>query len=419
MKNLWVSFCYLLPAIFLVLLTPISEAQLAPSERRILFQVQKFLEYPEALQGWTNWTNFCYLPPSPSLKIVCSDNHVTELTIVGNKSSSSLQTLSERFSIDSFFTLLTKLSNLKVLSLVSLGLWGPLPAKINRFWSLQVLNFSSNSIHGDIPSSISSMKTLRSLVLAGNLLNGSVLDLKRLASLEELNVGDNKLGPEFPSLSNNLMSIVLRNNSLRSEIPSEFNHFDKLQKLDISSNEVFGDIPDFLFSLPSIQFVNLAENQLSGAISMNVACGSSLTFVDISHNLLVGKLPSCIGSKAKSSNRTVLYSGNCLSMRGLKDQQPPSYCKKEEALAVKPPNRSQKEESGTKLGLILGIIGGFLGLGISVLLAVFVLFIMRKSKAERADDHLDRSIAAKFPVRASPGPNIDASKPTFMDLFSF
>jgi hypothetical protein len=33
---------------------------------------------------------------------------------------------------------------MKVLSLVSLGLWGTLPSKINRFKSLEVFNISSN-----------------------------------------------------------------------------------------------------------------------------------------------------------------------------------------------------------------------------------------------------------------------------------
>ncbi|RZB51822.1 hypothetical protein D0Y65_048311 [Glycine soja] len=70
MKNLWLCFSYLFPAtIILVLLTPSSVAQLSPSEGRILFQVQKLLEYPQALQGWNRWTNLCFLPSSPSLKI--------------------------------------------------------------------------------------------------------------------------------------------------------------------------------------------------------------------------------------------------------------------------------------------------------------------------------------------------------------
>ncbi|KAK4261158.1 hypothetical protein QN277_004199 [Acacia crassicarpa] len=405
MKVFCVSFFpYLLSAIFLVLLLAHnSTAQLTPSESRILFQVQKILEYPQVLQGWNNWTNFCYLPYSPSLQIVCSNRHVTELTIIGNNTS-----LSERFSIDSFFTVLTKLSNLKVLSLVSLGLWGPLPVKLNRFRSLQVLNLTSNSIHGEIPPSVSSIQSLKSLVLAGNLLNGTVPDLEGLTSLEELNLGNNKLGPEFPSLPNNLVTLVLRNNSLRSKFPSKFNQFNKLQKLDISSNEVSGNIPSSLFSLPSIQYVNFADNKLNGSLSMNIRCGSSLIFVDISNNLLVGKLPSCIASTSNYSNHTVLYSGNCLSIRGSKDQHQTSYCKDEEALAAEPLEGNQKK-SDMRLSLELGIIGG--SVGISMLLALIILLILRKTKTERADkNYLDRSVAVKSPVHASPRPNTDTRR---------
>ncbi|KAH1053776.1 hypothetical protein AAZX31_08G287600 [Glycine max] len=416
MKNLWLCFSYLFPAaIILVLLTPSSVAQLSPSEGRILFQVQKLLEYPQALQGWNRWTNLCFLPSSPSLKIVCSNGHVTELTIIGNKTSpslhnpkesawTSLQTLSGRFSIDSFFTVMTKLSNLKMLSLVSLGLWGPLPAKINRFWSLEVLNISSNFIYGGIPQSISSMRNLKSLVLVDNLFNGSIPDLQSLSSLEELNLEGNNLGPGFPSLGKNLVTIVLRNNSLRSHIPPQLVHFDKLQVFDVSSNDFFGNIPSFIISLPSLQYLNLASNHLSGNLSVNMACSSSLTFVDISHNLLVGKLPSCFGSM--SSKAKVLYSGNCLSTKNrLNDQQHPfSFCKREGALAVKPPAKNLKKESnlGTKLGLMLGIIVGIVVIG--GLLVLLVVCIIRKSKAERSPHKMDKSVANKYSTSVSPRP---------------
>ncbi|KAL0385730.1 UNVERIFIED_CONTAM: putative LRR receptor-like serine/threonine-protein kinase [Sesamum radiatum] len=199
MGNSWVQFGFLFSATFLLVTCPFSYAQLAPTESRILFQVQQLLEYPPALQAWNNWTNFCFLPPTPSLTVVCSGNHITELTIVGNKSSPSeipklsasnfavsQHTLSDRFSLESFFTVLTKLSSLQKLSLVSLGLWGPLPGKINRFRSLQVLNVSSNFIYGEIPESVSTYQSLRSLVLSDNLFNGSIPDLSGLSVLEEL-----------------------------------------------------------------------------------------------------------------------------------------------------------------------------------------------------------------------------------------
>ncbi|XP_065863086.1 probable LRR receptor-like serine/threonine-protein kinase At1g14390 [Euphorbia lathyris] len=196
-----------------IVLVHVSNGQLAPSETRILFQIQKLLEYPQVLQGWNNWTNFCYLPSSESLKIVCSNGHVTELTVIGNKSSPSKspkplnssnfavsrQSLSKSFSIDAFFTVLTKLSNLEVLSLVSLGLWGPLPEKINRFWSLEVLNVSSNFIYGKIPQQIGTLMNLSSLILADNLLNGNVPDVVCNSRLKLLNISHNLLIGKLPS----------------------------------------------------------------------------------------------------------------------------------------------------------------------------------------------------------------------------
>lgn len=413
-----VSFLFLF-LFFLSLLSfpPSCLSQLSPAENRILFQVQEFLEYPEALQQWNNWTNFCYLPPSQFLTIVCSDNHITELTVVGNKSSPSgnftvsPRTLSAKFSIDSFFTILTKLSNLKVLSLVSLGLWGPLPDKINRLSSLEVLNMSSNFIYGEIPSSVATFSSLKSLVLNDNLFNGSVPDLKGLQVLEELNLGNNHLGSKFPPLGNNLVSIILRNNSLRFEIPSALASFDRLKTLDISSNKLVGPIPSSLFSLPSIQYLNLARNQFSGALSENVTCNPKLGFVDISNNLLMGKLPTCIGSNP--TNRTVISLWNCLSNTSSKYQHPYKFCHKE-ALAVKPPSIREAKQSTVKLGFVLAIIGGIVGVGGAIGVLFFVIY--RRKEANKAKEYkCDSFVFDKKSVLGSP--IIDGSK-TFCPLFS-
>ncbi|KAJ6712001.1 hypothetical protein OIU79_008256 [Salix purpurea] len=317
-------------------------------------------------------------------------------------------TLSDSFSIDAFFTTLTKLSSLKVLSLVSLGLWGPLPPKISRFWSLQALNVSSNFIHGQIPREILSLKNLTSLVLAHNLLNGTVPDLRSLVLLQELNLGGNLLGPAFPSLGNDLVTIILNNNSLRSVIPSGIRNFNQLQQLDISSNKLIGPIPSALFSLPSLQYLGLAQNQLSGALPANISCSAKLQYVDISHNILIGKLPSCIATN--TSTRTVISSWNCLSGgKNSSYQHPYSFCNKE-ALAVKPPIKSKEQKSSTiKLGIVLGIAGAVLGT--AGVLGLLVLVIIRRSKTAADDDQVysmfdgsvasKRSAASKRPVQSA------------------
>lgn len=405
--GVWLKF--LLPVV-LLLFVPASIAQLSSSERRVLFQVQQLLEYPQVLQGWNNWTNFCFLPQSPSLVVICSGNHITELTIVGNRthpskiSKASLKslpnpqiTLSQRFSIDSFFTVLTKLSNLKKLSLVSLGLWGPLSAKIDRFDSLEVLNISSNFISGTIPPSITTFKNLKSLVLADNIFNGSIPDLKGLEVLEELDLSDNPLGPKFPSLSPSLVRIKFRNMSLRYQIPPNLIRFNLLQVLDVSSNQLQGPIPSYLFSLPSIQYLNLGKNQLSGALQPSLSCHGSLSFVDFSSNLLIGKLPSCLGSNSR--NRTVIIMLNCLSNTTSKYQRPQSFCQKQ-ALAVDPPAVKRKQQSTIKLSLVLSIIGGVVAT--VCLLGLLICFMFRRLERNRAKEYkCDSFVFERNPIRAS------------------
>ncbi|KAK6931194.1 Serine-threonine/tyrosine-protein kinase, catalytic domain [Dillenia turbinata] len=382
-----ISFHFLISVLNILLLFSFSKAQLSPTESTVLFQIQRLLEYPPPLQGWTNWTNFCYLPYSPSLSIVCNGNHITELTVVGNKSSPSQipkpnpgnfkfsqQTLSDKFSLDSLFTTLTRLPKLRVLSFVSLGLWGPLPAKISRISSLEVLNISSNFIYGEIPQILSSMKNLKSLVLADNMLNGSLPDLSNLQSLQELDLGNNYIGPKFPSLPNRLVTLVLSNNSIRSQIPPEIKNFDLLQKCDVSSNQIMGLISISLFSLPSVQYINIAKNQFSGSIPMNLSCNDKLYYVDISNNLFTGNLPTCLRSSTR--NKTVLSFWNCLSNTSTKYQHPYSFCHNE-ALAVKPPSAvkaQENESSNIKTRLILGIIGGILGFATSFLVIVLVVY---------------------------------------------
>ncbi|KAL1806347.1 hypothetical protein ACET3Z_029415 [Daucus carota] len=373
-----------------------SNAQIAASETNALLQVQQLLEYPQVLQGWNNWTNFCSLPPSQSLAVVCSGNHITELSVVGNITNP--QSLSKNFSIHSFFSTLTNLSNLKVLSLVSLGLWGPLPRDIDLLGSLEVLNISSNQIYGNIPASIATIKNLKNLVLADNTLYGRIPNLKGLQNLEELDLSNNHLGPRLPSLSGNVVSVTLKNNSLKFEIPSALQSYDRLERLDLSANKLSGPIPSFLFSLQSIQYLSLSRNHLSGELAKNVSCNKNLKHVDISNNFLIGKLPVCIQSN--SQNRTVISWWNCLSNSSSKYQHRYSFCQKE-ALAVKPPAMNQKKRTTMKLGIVLGIIGATVGIVCTIGILVFIIY--RRKAAAKARHHKDNGfIFDQNPARGSP-----------------
>lgn len=373
---------FLLLSFFALLFSPTSAQNqtLSPSQNKLLIRLYHILQSPPVLSPLNTSTNFCYLPQSPNLTITCSNNQITQLIIVGDRpfSPNWYSSLSASFSIDAFFTTLVKLSSLEVLSLVSLGIWGPLPSKIDRLKSLRVLNLSSNYIYGELPQEISTMTSLQNLVLSTNYINGTVPNLKPLTGLTELDLSFNRLGPDFPSLSNSIVKLVLKNNSL-TKIPQNLaNLLSMVQELDLSYNQLSGWVPSSLFSLPSIQYLDLSHNKLTGQLPQTLNCGNSISFLDISNNMLSGTLPSCMVSN--SSNRVVNFSWNCLNSVDLKNQHPNSYCNEGALAAVLPPPNDVSTSKKSNTSLIVGIVGGILG-GV-VIIAILVGIVLKKVKKE-------------------------------------
>lgn len=369
--------------------------QLPSSQTQVLLQLRKHLEYPNQLEIWKDHTiDFCSISSSALVNITCLDNLVIELRIKGDKPakvggfngfSIPNQTLSEAFSLDSFVTTLARLASLKVLSLVSLGIWGQLPDKIHRLTSLEYLDLSSNFLFGSVPPRISAMVKLQTLAMDDNFLNGTIpnwfdslsslstlslrnnqlkgplLDLSSLSSLEILDLSGNKLNSLLPSMPIGLVMLVLGNNSFSGEIPQEYRKLRVLQHLDMSFNTLTGTPLAALFSLPNISYLNLASNLFSGSFPGHLSCGSKLDFVDISNNSLTGDLPSCL--RTESEKRVVKFRGNCLSA-SMQKQHPQSYCNE----LVTP---KKKQSGGKDVGILVGVI-----LGIFVLLVLLVLSLV-------------------------------------------
>ncbi|CBI15635.3 unnamed protein product, partial [Vitis vinifera] len=316
--------------------------QLQSSQTQVLLQLRKQLEYPVQLEIWKDHTlDFCYLSSSTQVNITCQDSFVTGIKIMGDKTVKDSNfdgfaiptvTLSGAFSMDSFVTTLARLTSLRVLSLVSLGIWGPLPDKIHRLSSLEYLDLSSNFLFGSVPPKICTMVKLQALSLDGNYFNGTVPDcLDSLSNLTVLSLGNNRLN---------------------------------------------GTPPEALFSLPNISYLNLASNTLSGSLSNHIHCSSELSFVDISNNKLTGGLPSCLSTAL--DKRVVNSDGNCLSI-GFQHQHPDSYCM---AVPVK-----KKESRSKDMGILVAVIGGVF---VATLLLVFGCFFVCKRCCSRSisEQHL-------------------------------
>ena len=390
------------------------------SQTQALLQLRKHLEYPLALEIWENYSgDFCNLASTPHMAITCQDNSVSELKIMGDKHvkvsdfsgfAVPNETLSDGFSIDSFVTTLSRLSGLRVLSLVSLGIWGPLPDKIHRLALLEVLDLSSNFMFGSIPPKVSTLVKLQTLTLDANFFNDSVPDwmdslsnlsslslrnnrfkgqfppsisriatltdvalshnelsgklpdLSSLTNLHVLDLRDNHLDSELPIMPKGLVTALLSENSFSGEIPAQLGELAQLQHLDLSFNSLTGTPPSALFSMANISYLNLASNMLSGSLPDGLSCGDELGFVDISSNKLMGVLPSCLS--IASDRRVVKFGGNCFSIDA-QHQHQESYCK---AAHIK-----GKRSKGKEIGVLLGAIAGAV---IIVAFLAFVLFIL-------------------------------------------
>lgn len=394
--------------------------QLQFSESQTLLKLQQLLGYPTSLTTLSSTIDFCNIEPTPYLTLVCYENNLTQLHVVGNNDFTS-SLLPQNFNSYTLFSTLSTLSNLKVLSLVSLGLWGPLPQTISQLSSLEILNISSNHFSGNIPiqlshlinlqslvlddnnfngeipnllgslqglvvlsmkknmlsgnlpNSLNNLITLRVLDLSNNQLNGELPNLHNLVNLQVLNFENNTLGPHFPSLNTKLVSLVLRNNSFKLGIPSNISSFYQLQKLDLSLNGFVAPFPPSLLSLPSINYLDVSSNKFTGMLFKNFSCNDDLKFVNLSSNLLKGELPTCLRPNKK---RVVLYARNCFSNEK-QDQHRYNFCSGE-ALAVNiTPHQQQKHNKGTTNKAVLASSMGIAGI---LIVGVVILVINQVHK---------------------------------------
>ncbi|KAE8021351.1 hypothetical protein FH972_007249 [Carpinus fangiana] len=422
--------CLFLVVVSWVLFIP-STYGLQTSQTQVLMQLRKQLEYPSSLQIWENyWGDFCSLSSSAHMSISCQGDFLTELKIMGDKLvkvskfngfAIPNKTLSGSFSIDSLVTTLTRLPSLRVLSLVSLGIWGPIPDKIHRLSSLELLDLSSNFLYGSVPFEVSRLvklhtlaldsnyfndtipgwlnlfsnltilslksneltgqipfsvcksQTLTDLALSHNGLSGKLPDLSALTSLHLLDLRENHLDSELPVMPQGLVTALLSKNSFSGKIPEQFGELGHLQHLDISFNHLSGTPPSALFSLPNISYLNLASNMLGGSLPNELSCGGKLGFVDLSSNKLIGGLPSCLNST--SDKRVVKFDGNCLFVDS-QHQHQGSYCKE----AVMRGKQSRGRDIAVTVALITGAVL------LMVILAFGALFLSRKYRSRRAHE---------------------------------
>ncbi|PUZ36649.1 hypothetical protein GQ55_9G054900 [Panicum hallii var. hallii] len=435
-------------SVFLALLP--ETTQLQPSQVWTLIKIQQLLNDPPMLSHWRQSTDFCggaggFMGPTGSAAVLCYGDTVTQLHIAGAAGSPPLP---RNFSVGALVTTLSRLPDLKVLALSSIGLWGPLPGKLGRLAALEIVNVSGNFLYGDIPrgmsrlvglqtlvlddnllggelpawigtlpslavlslrnntfqgavpESIGSMPSLRSLVLASNNLSGNLPDMSRLTNLQVIDVGGNSLGPAFPKLGRKVVTVVLSRNRFGGGLPEALGSFYLLERLDVSWNRFVGPFTPALLSLPAIRYLSIAGNRFTGTLSDKTPCGDNLQFVDLSLNRLMGSVPTCLRSPDRKPDMVVLASTNCLDDSD-GSQRPPPFCQNQ-ALAVGIVPGKEKKNIARQAGVVAGIVMAVL---VAVSVVGFIVFLrvrkaaMKGSKARTLATSEEESSSTGYPSK--------------------
>nr|APU94881.1 leucine-rich repeat receptor-like protein kinase [Pohlia nutans] len=260
------------------------------------------------------------------------------------------------------------LTTLDTLSLSNNYVTETLNDSVASFTSLRFLYLSNNSVSGAIPTAIASLPNLQVLSLAHNRLTGVIPSMLPLKNLKVLNLGGNSLGPGFPAVGAQLVSLHIGNNRVAGAVPEFLESLVELQVLEVSGNAMTGTPPPFLFSaLPKLASLNLARNRFSGVLRPNLTLSKSLAWLDVSGNFFTGPPP------AQFLRAGVHFQGNCMDTTKQK-QGSVEYCTK---------GNGNKEAHHRHLMLVIILVATAGGVCVSVAVCALVFLLVRRCGNEK------------------------------------
>ena len=179
-------------------------------------------------------------------------------------------------------------------------LTGTIPPELGGLASLVELNLGENRLTGLIPSELSSLTNLEILSLIRNQLTGPIpAGLSELSNLEILALGWNQLTGPIPTwLGNiiNLEQLYLGGNQLTGPIPASLGSLTNLDRLELQRNELTGPVPVWLGSLTNLNQLDLSYNLLTGPIPVELGNLSNLQLLSLWVNQLTGTIPAELGN---------------------------------------------------------------------------------------------------------------------------
>ncbi|KAG8376330.1 hypothetical protein BUALT_Bualt09G0052000 [Buddleja alternifolia] len=171
-------------------------------------------------------------------------------------------------------------------------IWNGVLCENGNVWGLKLENMGLNGIL-DVDS-LSKLQNLRTISLMNNNFDGPLPSLSKLSSLKTMYLSNNKFsgqisGDAFGGMAS-LKKVHLANNKFSGLIPASLAALPKLMELMLENNEFDGEIP--FFSQERIKSINLSNNKLMGEIPRSLSNFSASMF-EGNNDLCGAPLKSC------------------------------------------------------------------------------------------------------------------------------
>ncbi|XP_062005625.1 receptor-like protein 7 [Rosa rugosa] len=189
----------------------------------------------------------------------------------------------------------SSLPNLRVLSLSSCNLSGPIDTSILKLQSLSEIRIESNNLSTAVPAFLSNFTNLTSLRLMNSGLHGTFPEkIFQVPTLQIIDlIGNKELRGSLPDFSKNgaVRSLFLAGTAFSGLLPESIGNLKMLSKVDLSNCSFTGPIPKSMESLTELVYVDMSANKLNGSVPL-LSMAKNLTNINLSHNELEGQINS-------------------------------------------------------------------------------------------------------------------------------
>ncbi|XP_061368230.1 receptor-like protein 7 [Gastrolobium bilobum] len=190
---------------------------------------------------------------------------------------------------------LSSLKELRVLSMSSCNMSGPIDSSLAKLRSLSVLKLNDNNMSSTVPDSFANFSNLAILQLRSCGLSGSFpKGIFKIPTLEVLDISANQdLCGTLPNFSphGSLYNLNLSNTNFSGQLPDSISNLKQLSTIDLSYCQFNGTLPSSMSELTQLVHLDLSSNNFTGSLpSFNMS--KNLTYLSLFHNHFSGVLPS-------------------------------------------------------------------------------------------------------------------------------